>query len=99
MRGSPIAALVGLDIALEMKVIERALASFASFPEGIYVGFNVSPNMVLNGQLEYAFREVPLARVVLEVNEHVSNPRVRRDLESAAADAARRPAHFRRRHR
>ena len=66
------AAAVGLDIALEMKVIERALASFSSFPESIYVGFNVSPNMVLNGQLEYAFREVPLQRVVLEVNEHVS---------------------------
>ncbi|HYC48950.1 MAG TPA: EAL domain-containing protein [Burkholderiales bacterium] len=66
------AALVGLDIALEMKVIEQALASFTHLPEGIYVGFNVSPNIVLNGQLDLAFRDMPLERIVLEVNEHVS---------------------------
>lgn len=66
------AAAVGLDIALEMKVIDQALASFTSLPDGIYVGFNVSPNIVLNGQLDQAFREVALDRIVLEINEHVS---------------------------
>ena len=66
------AAAVGLDVALEMKVIEEALASFTSLPEGVYVGFNVSPNIVLNGQLEHAFHSVPLERIVLEINEHVS---------------------------
>ena len=66
------AAAVGLDVALEMKVIEQALASFTSLPEGVYVGFNVSPNIVLNGQLEHAFQSVPLERIVLEINEHVS---------------------------
>jgi EAL domain-containing protein (putative c-di-GMP-specific phosphodiesterase class I) len=66
------AALVGLDIALEMKVIEQALSSFTALPEGIFVGFNVSPNIVLNGQLAHAFRDMPLDRIVLEVNEHVS---------------------------
>ena len=66
------AAAVGLDVALEIKVIEQALASFTSLPDGVYVGFNVSPNIVLNGQLEHAFHGVPLARIVLEINEHVS---------------------------
>jgi EAL domain-containing protein (putative c-di-GMP-specific phosphodiesterase class I) len=63
---------VGLDVALEMKVIEKALASFTSLPSGIYVAFNVSPNIVINGQLGSAFKSMPLDRIVLEVNEHVS---------------------------
>ena len=66
------AAAVGLDVALEMKVIEQALASFTSLPQGVYVAFNVSPNIVLSGRLEHAFEKVPLERIVLEINEHVS---------------------------
>jgi EAL domain-containing protein (putative c-di-GMP-specific phosphodiesterase class I) len=66
------AAAVGLDVQLEMKVIEQAVQSFTSLPSGVYVGFNVSPNIVINGQLEHAFESVPLDRIVLEINEHVS---------------------------
>jgi EAL domain-containing protein (putative c-di-GMP-specific phosphodiesterase class I) len=66
------AAAVGLDVTLEMAVIEQALASFTSLPQGVYVAFNVSPNIVINGQLEHAFEKVPLERIMLEVNEHVS---------------------------
>jgi EAL domain-containing protein (putative c-di-GMP-specific phosphodiesterase class I) len=66
------AARVGLDIALELKVLEKALACFTRLPPGIYVAFNVSPNIVINGQLELAFRNAPIDRIVLEVNEHVS---------------------------
>ena len=66
------AAAVNLDIPLEMKVIEKALASFTSLPLGVYVGFNVSPNIVINGQLERAFQRTQLERIVLEINEHVS---------------------------
>ena len=66
------AAAVDLDIPLEMKVIEKALASFTSLPAGVYVGFNVSPNIVINGQLERAFQRTQLERIVLEINEHVS---------------------------
>ena len=66
------AAIVGLDVALEMKVIEQALASFESLPEGVYVGFNVSPNIVVNGRLGQAFEGVPLDRIVLEINEHLT---------------------------
>ncbi|HEX2829569.1 MAG TPA: EAL domain-containing protein [Burkholderiales bacterium] len=66
------AARVGLDVALELKVLERALACFMHLPPGIYVAFNVSPNIVISGQLEVAFRNAPVNRIVLEVNEHVS---------------------------
>lgn len=66
------AAAVGLDIVLEMKVIEQALQSFTNLPGGIYIGFNVSPNIVINGQLDHAFHGMPLERIVLEINEHVS---------------------------
>ena len=66
------AARVGLDVALELKVLEKAIACFTRLPPGIYVAFNVSPNIVISGQLEVAFRNAPLDRIVLEVNEHVS---------------------------
>lgn len=55
-----------------MQVIERALASFTSLPAPVYVGFNVSPNIAINGQLERAFHGVPLERIVLEINEQVT---------------------------
>jgi EAL domain-containing protein (putative c-di-GMP-specific phosphodiesterase class I) len=66
------AARVGLDVALELKVLEKALACFTRLPPGVYVAFNVSPNIVISGQLEVAFRHAPVNRIVLEVNEHVS---------------------------
>jgi EAL domain-containing protein (putative c-di-GMP-specific phosphodiesterase class I) len=66
------AAVVGLDVALQMKVIEQALASFASLPADVYVCFNVSANIVVNGQLDHVFQGMPLDRIVLEINEHVS---------------------------
>jgi EAL domain-containing protein (putative c-di-GMP-specific phosphodiesterase class I) len=66
------AAQVGLDVTLEMRVIEKALAGFSSLPAGVYTAFNVSPNFVINGPLEVAFHGMPLDRIVLEVNEHVS---------------------------
>ena len=66
------AAAVNLDVALELKVIEHALASFTSLPVGVYIGFNVSPNILANGQLARAFQRAPLDRIVLEINEHVS---------------------------
>lgn len=66
------AAAVGLDIELELQVIARAIASFTGLPAPVYVGFNVSPNIAINGQLERAFRDAPLDRIVLEINEHVT---------------------------
>lgn len=66
------AARVGLDVALEMKVIEKALGSFSSLPDGVYIAFNISPNIITSGQLELAFKGMPLERIVLEINQHVS---------------------------
>jgi EAL domain-containing protein (putative c-di-GMP-specific phosphodiesterase class I) len=64
------AARVGLDVALESKLIARAMESFKRLPESVYIGFNVSPNIIVNGQLEHAFAKAPLERIVLEINEH-----------------------------
>jgi EAL domain-containing protein (putative c-di-GMP-specific phosphodiesterase class I) len=64
------AARVGLDIALEAKLIAKAMESFERLPSSVYIGFNVSPNIVVNGALEAAFERAPLERIVLEVNEH-----------------------------
>jgi EAL domain-containing protein (putative c-di-GMP-specific phosphodiesterase class I) len=66
------AARVGLDVALELKVLEKALQCFTRLPHSVYVAFNVSPNIVISGQLELAFKNAPVDRIVLEVNEHVS---------------------------
>jgi EAL domain-containing protein (putative c-di-GMP-specific phosphodiesterase class I) len=66
------AARVGLDVALELKVLEKAIACFSRLPAGMYVAFNVSPNIVISGQLELAFKNAPADRIVLEVNEHLS---------------------------
>jgi EAL domain-containing protein (putative c-di-GMP-specific phosphodiesterase class I) len=66
------AASVGLEIDLETRVIEEALAGFASLPPGVFIGFNVSPNIVLNGELGQAFQFVPADRILLEINEHLS---------------------------
>jgi EAL domain-containing protein (putative c-di-GMP-specific phosphodiesterase class I) len=64
------AARVGLDVALEAKLIAKAIESFERLPPSVYIGFNVSPNIIVNGQLEHAFAGVALGRIVLEINEH-----------------------------
>jgi EAL domain-containing protein (putative c-di-GMP-specific phosphodiesterase class I) len=66
------AARVGLDVALETRLIEKAMESFERLPSSVYIGFNVSPNIIVNGQLEKAFAKAPLKRIVLEINEHPS---------------------------
>ncbi len=63
------AAEVNLDVALELKVIEKALESFTILPHGVYVGFNVSMNMIINGHLDSAFERTQLDRIVLEIQE------------------------------
>ena len=61
---------VGLDVELETRLIAKAIDSFERLPSTVYIGFNVSPNIIVNGQLERAFARAPLNRIVLEVNEH-----------------------------
>ena len=66
------AARVGLDVELGRQVIAEALRSFLVLPSTVSVAFNVSSNILLNGRLERAFESVPLNRVVIEINEHMS---------------------------
>jgi EAL domain-containing protein (putative c-di-GMP-specific phosphodiesterase class I) len=66
------AARVGLDVALETKLIAKAMQGFERLPSSVYIGFNVSPAIIVSGQLEKAFAGVPLERIVLEINEHPS---------------------------
>ena len=66
------AASVGLDVALETALIAKAMESFERLPASVYIGFNVSPNIIVNGNLEAAFAAAPLERIVLEINEHPS---------------------------
>lgn len=66
------AARVGLENALEAKLIAKAMESFDRLPDYVYIGFNVSPHIVLHGQLDQAFAGAPLDRIVLEINGHLS---------------------------
>lgn len=66
------AARVGLDGALQHKLIRKAVESFEQLPGHVYVGFNVSPNILLHIDLKKAFADMPLERVVLELNEHLT---------------------------
>jgi EAL domain-containing protein (putative c-di-GMP-specific phosphodiesterase class I) len=66
------AARVGLDGELSARLVATAMQSFERLPEAVYIGFNVSPNIVVNGELERAFADAPLDRIVLEINEHLS---------------------------
>ena len=74
MRGPDVwfsdAASVGLDVALETELIDKAVESFERLPDSVYIGFNVSPNIILNGDLEQAFAAIPHNRIVLEITEH-----------------------------
>ncbi len=65
------AARVGLDIDLQANLISKATESFERLPDSCYIGFNVSPNIIVHGQLERAFAGAPLDRIVLEINEHL----------------------------
>lgn len=66
------AARVALDVALERTVLMKGLDGFAQLPEDVFIGFNMSPAMVLSGQLDAAFSGMPLDRLLIEINEHMS---------------------------
>jgi EAL domain-containing protein (putative c-di-GMP-specific phosphodiesterase class I) len=66
------ASRIGLDVELETSIVAKAFEGFTKLPAAIYVGFNVSPHMVVSGELDAAFKGLPLERIVLEVNEHMS---------------------------
>lgn len=66
------AGTVGLMQDLEMAVIQKALGDLSTFPPGVYISFNLSPQTILTGVVFALFEKAPLNRIVLEITEHDS---------------------------
>lgn len=66
------AASVGLGTELEMKAVRAAIAQVARLPEHAFLAVNVSPELVLSGQLDYLVDEGICSRLVFELTEHVA---------------------------
>lgn len=66
------AAEVGLQVPLEMAVIDRALEALALLPSNTYLALNVSPATLLSGSLNGILKTLPLDRIVVELTEHES---------------------------
>lgn len=62
---------VGLGTDLEIAAIRAALLGLPSLPQPIYLTVNCSPNTVASGALYEALRNEQLARIVVEITEHV----------------------------
>jgi len=66
------AALVDLQLQLEVQVIETALDALHGLPGHLYLSVNASPSTVATGALAGVFANVDCSRVVLEVTEHAA---------------------------
>lgn len=66
------AARVGLQAALELTAIRKALEGLVHFPEDTYMSLNVSPATILQGSLDAVLAGYPFERLMLEVTEHSS---------------------------
>lgn len=100
------AVAVGLEEALELAVIRKALQGLRHFPDGTYLSLNVSPETLLKGSLGPVLEGYPFDRLMLEVTEHASvndyalvatalEPLRRRGLRLAVDDAGAGYASFR----
>lgn len=65
---------VGLGEHLEIAAIARALGDLWRIPEGAFLALNISPLHVLSGALARALAGYPLARIAIEITEHVEIP-------------------------
>lgn len=63
---------VGLQVELEIAVLDKALSGLSHLPDNTYLSFNVSPETILQGSLNTLLKNYPLERLVLEVTEHAS---------------------------
>ncbi|MEZ2389330.1 EAL domain-containing protein [bacterium RCC_150] len=65
------AAQVGLDVELDLAVLQSALAAAVALPAGLSVSLNLSPRSCLDARLPgiLANSGLPLERIVLEVTE------------------------------
>ena len=66
------AASVGMGPQLEMKAVELAVAAHDRFPDDVYLSLNVSPEAIVNGDVQRVLGGLPLERIVLEITEHAT---------------------------
>lgn len=64
------ATAVGLADTLARRTVERVIEALEELPADTYVSLNLSPEMVLGGDLRDLLRGVPLERLVIEITEH-----------------------------
>lgn len=64
------ARVAGLDSALEIACVERALQCLPALPEDAYVSVNVSPQTFLTQKFQNVLHAASLRRIVLEITEH-----------------------------
>ena len=65
---------VDLGEELEIAAIAAALSDLAHIPAGVNLSLNISPLHVLSGALSRALAGHPLARIAIEITEHVEIP-------------------------
>lgn len=73
---------VGLD--LELRAIENALGALDRLPAPLWLSVNGSPELILSGRLGPVLAKTDLARIVLEITEHVTVPDYAGVLEALA---------------
>lgn len=61
---------VGLTVELETAACREAVALLPTLPEEQFLAVNVSPELLLSGELAHGFDGVDWGRVVLELTEH-----------------------------
>ena len=66
------AVKVGQGVDLEIRAIKKGLEALDQLPEDMYISVNASPDTILSEQFNALFKDLPLARVLVEITEHVS---------------------------
>lgn len=64
------ATAVGLSYTLARRTVERAIEALDVLPRASYISLNLSPDMVLGGDVQELLRGMPLDYLVLEITEH-----------------------------
>jgi EAL domain-containing protein (putative c-di-GMP-specific phosphodiesterase class I) len=64
------AAEFGLGEALEIAAIRAALRGLSHLPKDVYLAINVSPEVLVGGEIHKLLADVEPGRVVIEITEH-----------------------------
>lgn len=66
------ASAIGMGAALEMAVMQKALAALKVLPPPAFLSVNASPHTILSGVLPSLFEGLDAHRIVLEITEHAA---------------------------